>query len=157
VKPAVWSAPAIDRLCPPGGTRSGPFGRSRRPIAEEIDFARRGHGASADYGWNIFEGGLHYKPGSAAGAIKPVLVARHSDGYRASIGRDRALRSLYGRYLFGDHCKPQISSVVLSSGRVRNNHATGLSVGSLAAFGQDSAGRIYAVSLAGPVYRFVHR
>jgi glucose/arabinose dehydrogenase len=128
---------------------------------EEIDFARRGQGARANYGWSVFEGQNRYKPGTAPGAIKPVLVARHNDGYCAIIGgyvvRDPALRSLRGRYLFGDNCKPQINSVLLSSGHARDNRATGLSVNSLSAFGQDNAGHIYAVSLAGPVYRLVQR
>jgi len=128
---------------------------------EEIDFARRGHGAGANYGWSIFEGDLRYKQGSAPGAIKPVLVARHSDGYCAIIGgyvvRDRSLRALHGRYLFGDNCKSQINSVRLSGGRATDNHATGLSVRSLSAFGQDDAGHIYAASLAGPVYRLIQR
>ncbi len=128
---------------------------------EEIDFARHGHGAGANYGWSIFEGDLRFKSGSAPGAIRPALVARHSQGYCAIIGgyvvRDPALRSLDGRYLFGDNCKPQINSVVLNAGHARNNHATGLSVTSLSAFGQDNAGHIYAVSLAGPVYRLVQR
>jgi hypothetical protein len=88
-------------------------------------------------------------------------VARHSDGYCAIIGgyvvRDPGLRTLYGRYLFGDNCKPQINSVLLSGGHARDNNATGLSVGSLSSFGQDSAGHVYAVSLAGPVYRLVQR
>jgi glucose/arabinose dehydrogenase len=130
-------------------------------IEEEIDFARRGHGAGANYGWSIFEGDRRYKPGSAPGAIKPAVVARHSDGYCAIIGgyvvRDRALRELDGRYLFGDNCNAQINSVLLSAGHARENHATGLSVSSLSGFGQDDAGHIYAVSLAGPVYRLVHR
>jgi glucose/arabinose dehydrogenase len=128
---------------------------------EEIDFARRGHGAGANYGWSIFEGDLRYKQGSAPGAIKPVVVARHSAGYCAIIGgyvvRDGALSSPYSRYLFGDNCKPQINSVLLSAGRARDNHATGLSVHSLSSFGQDNAGHIYAVSLSGPVYRLVQR
>ena len=128
---------------------------------EEVDFARRGHGAGANYGWSVFEGDLRYKQGSAPGAIKPALVARHRDGYCAIIGgyvvRDPALPNLYGRYLFGDNCRAQINSVLLSAGRARENHATGLSVSSLSAFGQDDAGHIYAVSLAGPVYRLAQR
>ena len=71
--------------------------------------------------------------------------------------RDGALRSLYGRYLFGDNCRPQINSVLLSAGRARDNHATRLSVPSLSSFGQDNAGHVYAVSLSGPVYRLVQR
>ena len=128
---------------------------------EEIDFARRGHGAGANYGWSIFEGDRRYKHGSAPGAVKPALVTRHSDGYCAIIGgyvvRDPALRSLYGHYLFGDNCKPQISSVLLSAGHARENRPTGLQVSSLSAFGQDDAGHVYAVSLTGPVYRLTQR
>jgi glucose/arabinose dehydrogenase len=128
---------------------------------EEIDFARRGQGAGANYGWSVFEGDSRYKPGSAPGAVKPVLVAPHSEGYCAIIGgyvvRDRALRALYGRYLFGDNCRPQINSALLSTGHARANRATGLSVSSLAGFGQDDAGHVYAVSLGGPVYRIVAR
>jgi glucose/arabinose dehydrogenase len=128
---------------------------------EEIDFARRGQGAGANYGWSVFEGDQRYKRGSAPGAIRPVVVGRHRDGYCAIIGgyvvRDRALRSLYGRYLFGDNCRRQINEVRLSAGRARDNRATGLTVTALSAFGQDNAGHIYAVSLAGPVYRLVPR
>ena len=128
---------------------------------EEIDFARHGTGAGANYGWSIFEADSRYKPGSAPGAIKPVLVAPHSAGYCAIIGgfvvRDPSLRRLYGRYLYGDNCKPQISSALLSSGHARDNRATGLSVDSLSAFGEDDAGHIYAVSLGGPVYRILAR
>jgi len=128
---------------------------------EEINFARRGHGAGANYGWSIIEGDRRYKSGSAPGAVRPALVARHSDGYCAIIGgyvvRDPTLHKLFGRYLFGDNCKAQINSVLLSAGHARQNHATGLSLGSLAAFGQDDAGHLYAVSLAGPVYRLFQR
>ena len=128
---------------------------------EEIDFARRGHGVGANYGWSIFEGDRRYKPGSAPRAVRPALIGPHSDGYCAIIGgyvvRDPALRSLRGRYLFGDNCRPQINSVRLSAGHARGNRPTGLSVSSLSAFGQDDFGHIYAVSLAGPVYRIVQR
>jgi glucose/arabinose dehydrogenase len=128
---------------------------------EEIDFARHGHGAGANYGWSIFEGDRRFKPGSAPGAVRPAIVARHSDGYCAIIGgfvvRDPALPALEGRYLFGDNCKAQINSVVLSAGHARDNRATGLSVSSLAGFGQDNAGHVYMASLAGPVYRLVQR
>jgi glucose/arabinose dehydrogenase len=128
---------------------------------EEIDFARRGHGAGANYGWSIFEGNRRYKQGSAPGAVKPAVVALHSHGYCAIIGgyvvRDHSLGSLYGRYLYGDNCHAGINSVLLSAGRARQDHASGLSVSSLSAFGQDGAGHIYAVSLAGPVYRLVRR
>jgi glucose/arabinose dehydrogenase len=124
---------------------------------EEVDFAARGTGAGANYGWSVFEGNRRNRPGTAPHAVFPVLVARHSKGYCAIIGgyvvRDPALASLYGRYLYGDLCHPEIQAVTLSPGHARSNRGTGLSVKDLASFGEDGAGQIYAVSLDGTVYR----
>ena len=132
----------------------GDVGQDRE---EEIDFATAGTGAGANYGWSVWEGTRREKPGSAPHAIRPVLVGLHSSGYCAIIGgyvvRDRSLPSLYGRYLFGDNCRPQIESVRLSRGRARGLRATGLSVGSTSSFGEDARGHIYITSLEGPVYR----
>lgn len=128
---------------------------------EEVDYARPGMGAGANYGWSIWEGDLRYKPGTAPGAVFPVLVTKHSDGYCAIIGgyvvRDRALRSLSGRYLYGDLCKPQINSAILGPGRATENRPTGLSVPNMSSFGEDTLGRIYAVSLGGPIYLIAQR
>jgi glucose/arabinose dehydrogenase len=124
---------------------------------EEVDFAARGTGAGANYGWSVFEGNRRNRPGTAPHAVFPVLVARHSKGYCAIIGgyvvRDPALASLYGRYLYGDLCHPEIQAVTLSPGHARGNRGTGLSVKDLASFGEDGARQIYAVSLDGTVYR----
>jgi glucose/arabinose dehydrogenase len=124
---------------------------------EEVDYAPHGTGAGANYGWSIWEGDRRYKPGNAPGAVFPVLVTLHSQGYCAIIGgyvvRDRGVRGLYGRYVYGDLCNPQIRSVKLSRGHASGDRATGLAVGSMSSFGEDTRGRIYAVSLDGPVYR----
>jgi hypothetical protein len=40
---------------------------------------------------------------------------------------------------------------------VRDDRSTGLEVPKLASFGEDASGRLYAVSLDGPVYRIVER
>ncbi len=126
---------------------------------EEIDFAPAG--AGANYGWSVFEGTRHNKPGDAPGAVAPVLTASHGSGYCAIIGgyvvRDRSLPSLYGRYLFGDYCRPQIESVVLRNGHASGLHASGLSVSGLSSLGQDARGHIYATSLGGSVYRLASR
>jgi glucose/arabinose dehydrogenase len=129
---------------------------------EEVDFARRGRGRGANYGWNVFEGTRRYRAGSAPGAVRPRLVKTHGAGYCSIIGgyvvRDRSLGSLYGRYVYGDLCKPAIRSVKL--GRMRGasgDRPVGVSVGELASFGQDARGRVYAVSLAGRVYRLAAR
>ena len=126
-------------------------------LQEEVDFAPAGTGAGANYGWSIWEGDRRNKPGNAPHSVFPVLVALHSSGYCAIIGgyvvRDRSLPSLYGRYLFGDDCRPQIESVKLSPGRQQTSSATGLSVSATTSFGEDASRHIYIASLNGPVYR----
>ena len=126
-------------------------------LQEEVDFAPAGTGAGANYGWSIWEGDRRNKPGNAPHAVFPVLVALHSSGYCAIIGgyvvRDRSLPSLYGRYLFGDDCRPQIEAVALSPGKATDLHATGLKVSATTSFGEDASGHIYIASLNGPVYR----
>ena len=128
-------------------------------LEEEVDFQRAGTGAGANYGWSIWEGDRRNKPGTAPHAVFPALVALHSNGYCAIIGgyvvRDHSLPSLYGRYLFGDNCRPQIEAVNLGTGHATGLHATGLNVSSTSSFGQDASGHVYVVSLNGPVYRIV--
>ncbi len=136
----------------------GDVGQDRE---EELDFAAAGTGAGANYGWNVWEGDRRYHPGRAPGAIFPVLTASHSNGYCAIIGgyvvRDKALASLYGRYLFGDYCRPKIESVKLARGRATGLLETGLEISGISSFGQDASGHIYIVSLNGAVYRLVQR
>jgi glucose/arabinose dehydrogenase len=128
---------------------------------EEIDFVRRGQARGANFGWRVFEGRSRYTQGeSAPGARLPVIVTRHADGNCSITGgvvvRDRAVPA-YGRYLFGDFCKGKILSARLSPGHASGLHATGLEVGSLSSFGEDARGRVYVVSLDGPVYRLARR
>jgi glucose/arabinose dehydrogenase len=147
---------SFDRLT--GDMIVGDVGQDRE---EELDFARAGAGAGANYGWSVFEGDRRFRAGSAPGAVAPVLIVSHSDGYCAIIGgyvvRDRSLASLYGRYLFGDYCRAKIESVRLARGRASGLSATGLEVPALSSFGQDARGHIYAASLQGAVYRIAER
>jgi hypothetical protein len=82
----------------------------------------------------------------------------HSDGYCSITGgyvvRDRSLGSLYGRYVYGDLCHAELRSVKLGRrGGASADRGLGISVQNLVSFGEDGRGRIYAVSLGGPVYR----
>ncbi len=160
-QPAIWAYGlrnpwrfSFDRLT--GALIIGDVGQD---LQEEVDYAPAGTGAGANYGWSVWEGDRRNKPGRAPHAVFPVLIARHSDGYCAIIGgyvvRDRTLGSLYGRYLFGDYCRPQIESAILGRGGARDLHATGLNVSSTTSLGEDGAGHIYISSLDGPVYRIV--
>jgi glucose/arabinose dehydrogenase len=127
---------------------------------EEIDFVRNGRGKN--FGWRPFEGRSRYSPGeSAPGNVKPVIQRFHSKGNCSITGgvvvRDKALRGLYGRYLFGDFCRGRIETAKLSPGRARAVRDTSMKVSGLSSFGEDARGRVYAVSLGGAVYRLVPR
>ena len=129
---------------------------------EEIDFARRGTGRGANYGWNVFEGRRRFHSGSAPGAVKPRVVHDHSAGYCSITGgyvvRDKSLGSLYGRYVYGDLCNAPLRSVKLGrNGGASGDKKIGVSVSNLVSFGEDARGRVYAVSLDGGVFRLVPR
>jgi len=127
---------------------------------EEIDSV--GSGRGKNFGWRVFEGRSHYAGGETApGAAKPVIQRFHSKGNCSITGgvvvHDANLLSLRGRYVFGDFCRGRIESARLSPGRARDVRQTRLRVPSLSSFGVDARGRVYAVSLAGPVYRLAPR
>jgi glucose/arabinose dehydrogenase len=129
---------------------------------EEVDFARRGTGRGANYGWNVFEGDSRFRSGSAPHAVRPRVTHSHSAGYCSITGgyvvRDRSLGSLYGRYVYGDLCKSALRSVKLGRrGGASGDHALSVSVQNLVSFGEDARGRVYAVSLSGSVFRLVPR
>ena len=126
---------------------------------EEIDYVHDGRGKN--FGWRVFEGNDRYNAAERApGAVRPVMTFRHSDGWCSITGgvvvRDRAVPAAYGRYLFGDFCKGDILSAKLRQPR-STPRRTGLRVGNLSSFGVDARGRVYAVSLSGPVYRLASK
>ena len=128
---------------------------------EEVNFRRRGTGRGANFGWRVFEGSRRFAGGSAPGAVRPVVEKSHSRGWCSITGgyvvRDPALPALRGRYVYGDYCQGRLRAVRLTSGRARADRDLGLRVGSLSSFGEDARGRVYATSLAGPVYRLSPR
>jgi hypothetical protein len=135
---------------------------------EEIDYVknRRGKGKAPgggyNFGWPKFEGRSRYEGGAAPGAVAPVTQRTHSQGSCSITGgyvlRDRSLgRGLYGRYVYGDLCDPKLRIAALASGRVRSDRVLGPRVSNLVSFGEDGLGRVYAVSLSGPVYRLAPR
>ena len=127
---------------------------------EEIDVLPD-PGEEANFGWSAFEGTERFNDDEEApGAIDPVLTYGRDDGCSVTGGyvvRDRSLESLYGRYLYADFCKGQLRSFTaddaLAEGRAADDRPVGLQVPSISSFGEDAEGRIYAVSLDGPVFR----
>jgi hypothetical protein len=173
VAPTVWSLGlrnpfrfSFDRSS--GDLWIGDVGQGAR---EEVDFAAApGLGKGANYGWNCMEGGLPgpaTDPQCAANAgkfVPPVFEYPHSvpanggahgcaiiGGY---VARGPNMGDLFGRYLYGDLCEGDIRSFSPPAPAL-TDRSEGLHIGNLNSFGQDSCGRLYAISGSGPVYRLV--
>jgi glucose/arabinose dehydrogenase len=129
---------------------------------EEIDYAAKGRARGANFGWRPFEGDRRNLDEPAPGAVAPVLTHTHAAGFCSITGgvvvRDRRVPALYGRYVYGDLCQRRLWSARLRPGRAG---AVGRlpthGVDSVSSFGEDALGRVYVVSLTGPVYRFAAR
>ena len=124
-------------------------------LYEEVDFVKAGQLRGKNFGWSNYEGFHPYYGGPRH--TKPVIETAHSQGNCSITGgyivRDRSLGSLYGRYVYGDYCEPQLRWAKLAAGRATARGTLGLNVPALSSFGQDARGRVYAVSQNGPVYR----
>jgi len=129
---------------------------------EEVDFAAWPVlGSGANYGWSCREGrdsNTTSDPacGSAGPFVGPVFDYPNPGQGCAIIGgyvaRGPGLGDLYGRYVYGDLCVGDIRSFAPAAPFATDRHE-GLHVENLNSFGEDSCGRLYAVSGEGPVYR----
>jgi glucose/arabinose dehydrogenase len=128
-------------------------------VWEEIDFRRPGRASGANFGWSAYEGRARYnRDQKARNSVRPILVYKHKPACSVTGGyvvRDKSLPSLYGRYIYGDFCTGEVRSLVPDQPKARDDRALGIKVPTLASFGEDNRGNIYAVSLNGPVYRLV--
>jgi glucose/arabinose dehydrogenase len=126
---------------------------------EEVDYVPAGEGRGANFGWSAFEGTDRFNQDQEApGAVAPILTYGRDQGCAVTGGvvvRDPALPSLAGRYVYGDYCTGELRSFVPSVARARGDRPLGLEVSSLSSFGEDAAGRVYAVSLDGALLRLV--
>jgi glucose/arabinose dehydrogenase len=124
---------------------------------EEVDYLPRGRAAGANLGWSAFEGNARFNDDQKApGAVRPIFTYGREGGCSITGGyvvRDTSLRSLYGRYLYGDYCLGELHSFIPSVTKGSDDKALGETVTGLSSFGEDNAGHIYAASLEGPVYR----
>jgi glucose/arabinose dehydrogenase len=133
---------------------------------EEIDFVPgkggRQPAGGYNFGWDVFEGRSRYESGSAPGHVPPVIAHSQGAGFCSIIGgyviRDPALRGTRysGRYIYGDLCNATLRLAFLKRPNAPTK-PTGLRVSNLVSFGEDGRGRVYAVSLSGPVYRIGRR
>ncbi len=135
---------------------------------EELDYTTVAAASGANFGWDAFEGFAPYRDENSGtrdpgGTTKPIFAYGHGrgGGSCAIVGgyvvRDRALRSLYGRYVYADLCEGQLRSLVPHLKRASGDRRLGVAVESPTSFGEDDAHHIYVASLDGPVYRLAPR
>jgi glucose/arabinose dehydrogenase len=132
---------------------------------EEVDYTTVGRASGANFGWDAFEGFAPYEDENSGtpdpgGAVKPIYAYSHSRGCSITGGyvvADRALRSLYKRYVYADFCEGELRSLVPHLKRASGEKKLGISVPSPSSFGEDQRHRVYVTSLEGPVYRLVPR
>jgi glucose/arabinose dehydrogenase len=170
--PAIWSYGlrnpfrfSFDRLN--GDLLIGDVGQSAR---EEVDYSRAPEaGKGANYGWNCREGfieGPATDEGCGSGSYTdPIFDYPHSEPSGdvahgcAIIGgfvtRGANYGDLYGRYVYGDLCVGEVRSLLPALPFASGDRSEGVTVDALNSFGEDSCGRLYAVSGDGPVYRLV--
>jgi glucose/arabinose dehydrogenase len=136
----------------------GDVGQDRR---EEIDYETAKSLRGANFGWDAFEGFRRYRSPDASNPPKkhekPIEDYPTSGGNCAVTGgyvvRDPELGALMGRYVYADHCMGEIRSLIPSPRGARDDGPLGISEPRIASFGEDAAGHVYVVSLAGRVSR----
>ena len=131
---------------------------------EEIDHVKPREIEGANFGWPDLEGTAQTKSDvRAPGAIPPEITytrTGHEDEERCAVTggyvvRDPEVPALEGRYLYADFCVGRIFTYDPVAGRDQRPGETGFEVPQLSSFAEDEAGRIYVISLSGPIYRIV--
>ena len=92
----------------------------------------------------------------------PVAEYSHSDGCSITGGyvyRGPKISGLSGRYVYADYCSGKMWTLAPSGGAPRDVSSVVSDAGatSIASFGEDGSGILYACSITGTLYRFVSR
>jgi glucose/arabinose dehydrogenase len=130
-------------------------------LREEIDWIGVAAARGANFGWACREGkiaGPRPDECPVPGAVEPLFDYPTSSPDAVTGGfvvRDPSLTGLVGRYLYADYYTGLIRSLALNFTNP-DDRSTGLTVPTLSSFGEDAAGRLYAVShFGGQVVRLV--
>jgi glucose/arabinose dehydrogenase len=130
---------------------------------EEVDYLRPGRRAGANLGWNGYEGTHVYKKLVAAHLVKsrlvwPVTQYSHNVGDAVTGGyvyRGSAIPALRGYYVFGDYGSGHVWAMKGPTGARQRLSGADRATTHVSSFGQDAAGELYVVSLAGSVFKVV--
>ena len=133
-------------------------GQNRR---EEINLIVRG----GNYGWNIREGNLCYKPAKNCkhkGLLPPIYSYSHSQGQSITGGyvyRGKRLKKYRGYYFYADFVSGKLWALPLkkASGKAAGSPLLLLKkVGNIASFGEDLQGELYiAAYRQGVIYKLI--
>jgi glucose/arabinose dehydrogenase len=124
---------------------------------EEINLIPAG-ASGLNFGWPCFEGTLVVdSTTTCVRPVSPLLEIPRENGVCALIGgvvsRDARIPGVTGRYLYGDLCSGEITTIAIEGGAVTASGLLGLVVPGLTSFGVDALRRVYAMSGSGDVYR----
>ena len=185
VKPEIWSYGLrnVWRFSFDALTQDMIMGDVGQHLWEEINFETYGNNGGINYGWNIFEGNHCYPEESTCinkGYRIPVFEYPNNANYaRTLLGfkqkenmdgcsitggyvyRGNDIKSLYGKYIFGDYCTGKVWSI-----KIDDNEATQLvdhtasileSMGKrefyLSSFGQDNNNELFLIDYTGSIYK----
>lgn len=135
----------------------GDVGQNRVEEINHVAGATRGRGAN--YGWRQVEGNRCYKPATGcrlSGKTMPVAVYGHSGNCSVTGGyvyRGTTFPDLDGAYLYGDFCSGRIWGLDAAGPRGQSPVLLKDTALMISSFGEDQAGNVYVVDLAGSVYR----
>ena len=137
-----------------GNLTIGDVGQGAR---EEIDFVPAGGARGGNFEWACREGlTTGPKTCTPANPIPPVFDYVNPGDASVTGGvviRDPSMPSFVGRYVYADFFQLPIRTIALATPSASGDRAEAPEIGSTVAFGEDAAGGVYAVSLAGSVYR----
>jgi glucose/arabinose dehydrogenase len=129
----------------------GDVGGSQR---EEIDWIGAAAARGANFGWACREGkvsGPRSDECPVPNAVEPLFDYPTSSPDAVTAGfvvRDPSLTGLVGRALYADYFTGLIRSLALNFANP-DDQSTGLTVSTLASFGEDASGRLYATNNGG--------
>jgi len=121
---------------------------------EEVNNVKRG----GNYGWNKMEG-LHCFTSSSCQKnqyLPPVLEYGHEKGRCSITGgyvyRGKNIKSLYGRYVYGDFCSGEIWSFAIDAIPVEAALILNTDM-NISSFAEDLNGELYVIDITGHIHK----
>lgn len=160
-RPEIWAYGlrnpwrfAFDRLT--GDLYIGDVGQNQW---EEINFLPADSPAGMNFGWKYLEGNHEYganPPPAGLTFVYPILEYSHAQGCSVTGGvvyRGELLPDWNGVYIYGDYCSGLVWGAMRDQQGQWQQTLLFENVGLISSFGEDQAGEVYLVDLAGTIYK----